>query len=130
FMYNKKLLAEAPKNTDDLLKLAKEETKDDKWGFVSNITDAYHSIPWIYGSKGEAINKDGIPGLSKSETINGIEFVKELMKYQPKNVDYAVMDGLFKEGKALSIVNGSWAIKDYSSNSNIDLGVELLPVVS
>ncbi|MGY5240042.1 sugar ABC transporter substrate-binding protein [Clostridium tertium] len=130
FMYNKKLLTEVPKNTDDLLKLAKEGTKDDKWGFVSNLSDAYHTMPWIYGYKGEAVSKDGVPGLSKPETINAIEFVKELMKYQPKNVDYAVMDGLFKEGKALSIVNGSWAIKDYSSNANIDLGVEVLPVIT
>lgn len=130
FMYNKKLLTEVPKTSDDLLKLAKEETKDGKWGFVSNVTDAYHTMPWIYGYKGEAISKDGVPGLSKTETIEGIEFVKELMQYQPKNVDYAVMDGLFKEGRALSIVNGSWAIKDYSSNSNIDLGIEVLPVIS
>ncbi|MCF0148020.1 MAG: extracellular solute-binding protein [Clostridium sp.] len=129
FMYNKKLLTEVPKNTDDLLKLAKEGTKDDKWGFVSNLTDAYHTMPWIYGFNGEALSKDGVPGLSKAETIEGIEFVKELMKYQPKNVDYSVMDGLFKEGKALAVVNGSWAIKDYSSNANVDLGVEVLPII-
>ena len=86
-------------------------------------------MPWIYGFNGEALSKDGVPGLSKAETIEGIEFVKELMKYQPKNVDYSVMDGLFKEGKALAVVNGSWAIKDYSSNANVDLGVEVLPII-
>lgn len=130
FMYNKKLLKEAPKTTDELLKLAKEETKGDMWGVVSNLVDAYHTMPWIYGFNGEAISNVAIPGLSNEGTIEGIKFVQELLKYQPKNLDYGVIDGLFKEGKALSIINGSWAIPDYSQNSNIDLGVEVLPIIN
>lgn len=130
FMYNKKLLATPPKTTDDLLKIAKENTKDGNWGFVTNTSDGYHMMPWIYGFNGYAISKDGAPGLSQAGTVDALNFIKDLTAYLPKNVDYQVVDGLFKEGKAASIVNGSWAIKGYKGIDKIDLGIEVLPVVS
>ncbi len=130
FMYNKKLLDKAPQNTDELLAMMKEKKQGDKWGFLDNIGDAYHAMPWIYGNKGFAIDKDGKPGLNSAEVEAALNFIKEMKPYLPKNIDYNVMDGLFKEGKAAAVMNGSWAIKDYKANKNIELGVELLPVIS
>lgn len=130
FMYNKKLLDKAPQNTDELLKLMKDKKQGDSWGFLANAGDAYHSIPWIYGSNGMVIDKEGKPKLNTAEVEDGVKLIKEMKEYLPKNMEYNIMDGLFKEGKAASIANGSWAIKEYKENKNIDLGVELLPTIT
>ena len=70
------------------------------------------------------------PGLNTEGTIEALKFIEQVKPYLPKNLDYPTMDGLFKEGKAVSIINGSWAIKDYLANDKIDLGISLIPAIS
>lgn len=130
FMYNKELLDTVPVNTDELLQMMKDKTKDEQWGFVHNVTDAYHVMAWIYGNGGYAIDEAGKPGLNTPGTIEALRLIGQMKPYLPKNVDYAVMDGLFKEGKAAAIINGSWAVGEYKENLGDNFGVATIPQIS
>ena len=129
-MYNKDLLEKAPENTDEILKLMAEKTNEEQWGFIGNVSDAYHMIPWIYGNGGYPINDQSVPGLDQKGMIETLKFVGAMKPYLPKNVDYGVMDGLFKEGNVAAIINGSWAISEYKEVLGDKLGVATIPTVS
>lgn len=125
---NTDLVKEVPKTTDDLLKFAKENTKGGKYGFVYPVKDAYFAMPWIYGFGGYSISKDGKPGLNDPSTIKAAEFIKELNKYMPKDVDYNVMISLFNEGKVGIMMNGPWAVGNV--DSKIKWSLATIPVIS
>lgn len=129
-MYNKKLLKTAPKTTNELLKIAKNGIKGDKWGFLYDVQAPYAQMAWIYGNNGYVLTPDAKPALNNPNTIQGLELVRKFMQYGPRNYDYTTADGLFKEGKVAVIMNGPWAINDYKASKKIDLGVELLPIIS
>lgn len=129
-MYNKKLLKKVPKTTDELLSIAKNGIKGDKWGFLYDVQTPYYQMPWINGNNGSVLTAQGKPTLNSPNTIQGIELVRKFMQYGPKNYDVTVADGLFKEGKVAITVSGPWSVNDYKNDKKIDLGIDLLPVIS
>jgi arabinogalactan oligomer / maltooligosaccharide transport system substrate-binding protein len=129
-MYNKKLLKAAPKTTDELLSVAKNGIKGDKWGFLYDVQAPYFQMGWIYGNNGSVLNASGMPKINEPNTIQALELVRKFMQYGPKNYDVSVADGLFKEGKVAVTINGPWSLNDYRNDKKIDLGVELLPIIS
>lgn len=141
-LYNKKLLPEAPQNTDEMIKVAKELTIDfdndgmpDQYGLVYNLNEPFFFAPWLGGFGGWPL--DGVtPTLNTPAMVGALQFVQDLKfvhKVVPVECDYDAADSLFKEGKAAMLVNGDWSISEYQSpevKANVDLGIARIPLIS
>jgi arabinogalactan oligomer/maltooligosaccharide transport system substrate-binding protein len=128
FMYNKKLMKVPPKTTDELLKFAKENTKNGTYGFVEQHSTAYYAVSWMHAFGGYVIDKDSKPGLNLKGTIDSLSYHKQFVQYQPADGDYNTMTTLFKEGKAASTINLPNLAAD-AKNSGIDVGYATMPTI-
>jgi len=133
-LYNKKLIAEAPKDTDELLAVGKKLTTGGNYALVWNQTEPFWLVPWLGGFKGKVFAEDGVtPTLNTPEMIATLKFLHDMKfdaKIVPPECDYDAADTLFKEGKAAMIINGDWSISGYVSVLGDDLGVARIPKVS
>jgi len=133
-LYNKKLIAEAPKDTDELFAVGKKLTTGGNYALVWNQTEPFWLVPWLGGFKGKVFAEDGVtPTLNTPEMIATLKFLHDMKfdaKIVPLECDYDGADTLFKEGKAAMIINGDWSISGYVSTLGDDLGVARIPKVS
>jgi len=133
-LYNKKLIAEAPKDTDELFSVGKKLTTGGIYALVWNQTEPFWMVPWLGGFKGKVFAEDGVtPTLNTPEMIATLKFLHEMKfdaKIIPPECDYDGADTLFKEGKAAMIINGDWSISGYVTALGDDLGVARIPKVS
>ncbi|MDI7247852.1 MAG: extracellular solute-binding protein [Bacillota bacterium] len=141
-LYNKKLIKTAPKDTDELIKVGKELTKDldkdgkpDQYGLVYNLNEPFWLAPWLGGFGGWPL--DGTkPTLNTPAMVDCLQFLHDLKfvhKIVPMEADYNAADSLFKEGKAAMIINGDWSLGAYQGDDvkkNVDLGVARIPKVT
>ncbi len=137
-IYNKKLLPEPPKNSDELIRLGAELTKDfdgngriDQWALVWNYTEPFFFIPFLGGFGGWVMDAEGNPTLNTPEAIHAFEFVKFLrdsVRMIPPESDYNSADVLFKEGRAAMLINGPWSWGGYS-DAGIDFGLTRIPKI-
>jgi arabinogalactan oligomer/maltooligosaccharide transport system substrate-binding protein len=132
-LYNKKLVPEPPKDTDELFKMGKELTKGDTYGLVWNQVEPFWLVPWLGGFKGKVFADDGVtPTLNTPEMVATLKFLHD-MKYDAKIIppesDYDAADALFKEGKAAMIINGDWSLGGYAGIEGLDFGVARIPKV-
>jgi arabinogalactan oligomer/maltooligosaccharide transport system substrate-binding protein len=141
-LYNKKIIKDAPKTTDELISVAKANTDAAKgtYGFVYNQTEPFWMVPWLGGFGGTVFKDDGkTPNLDTPEMVNTLKFLKDLKDQNivPSESDYNTADALFQEGKAAMIVNGDWSLSTYAGSTasvtatkNLELGVAPMPTVS
>jgi len=133
-LYNKKLIAEAPKDTDELFAVGKKLTDGEIYGLVWNQTEPFWMVPWLGGFKGKVFAEDGVtPTLNTPEMVATLKFLHDMKfdaKIVPPECDYDGADTLFKEGKAAMIINGDWSISGYVTALGDDLGVARIPKVS
>lgn len=135
-LYNKSLVPNPPKTTNELIDIAKRNTNAaaGSYGFVYNATEPFWLAPWLGGFGGRVFAADGVtPTLNTPEMVNTLKFLYDLEfthKVIPAESDYATMDTLFKEGKAAMIVNGDWSLSDYQGILGDNLGVAAIPTVS
>jgi len=133
-LYNKKLVAEAPKDTDELFTVGKKLTTVGNYALVWNQTEPFWLVPWLGGFKGKVFAEDGVtPTLGTPEMVATLKFLHDMKfdaKIVPPECDYDGADTLFKEGKAAMIINGDWSISGYVSALGDDLGVARIPKVS
>lgn len=132
-IFNKDLIKEAPKDTDELIAKGKELTKDGKYGLVYNQTEPFWAAPWLGGFGGAVFGPDGkTPTLNTPEMVNTMQFLADLKDKEqivPKESDYNGADTLFKEGKAAMIINGDWSLGEYKKTLGDKLGVAPIPMV-
>ncbi len=151
-VYNRRLIRDPPKTTDDLIALAVKNTLDEngdgqkeRYGLVWNFTEPFFGIPFLTGYGGwvfaepmpseAAAAKSGrpIPLLNSPEAIAAWQFMQSLRgkhAVTPTNCDYELADLLFKTGRAAMIINGDWSWADYIATPEIDAVVAVLPVVN
>lgn len=129
-IYNKSLVQNLPKDTNELVTLVDSITQGDTYGFVYNsgfyFTAGYFfaSGMKLFDSNNNAIVNQGDGG------VKTLTFLKNLAS-DPKFIvanDYGKADSLFKEGKAAMIINGPWAVGDYTKALGDKVGVAPMPV--
>jgi len=138
-LYNKDLVSEPPKTTDELIEMAKGLTKDedgdgepDQWGFAYNLNEPFWLAPWIGGFGGWPLNEKDEPDLGSEAVVKALQFVHDLKwvhKIVPVECDYNCADTLFKEGKAAMIINGDWSLGGYAEALGDKLGVAPIPEI-
>jgi arabinogalactan oligomer / maltooligosaccharide transport system substrate-binding protein/arabinogalactan oligomer / maltooligosaccharide transport system permease protein len=143
-VYNRRFIKTPPKTTDELVRLAVENTLDedgdgrkDRYGLVWNFTEPFFAVPFLTGYGAwvfeEPTTDPPVPALDTPESIAAYRFIKSLRdehRVVPANCDYELADSLFKTGRAAMIINGDWSWADYLDNPEIDAAVAVLPVVS
>jgi arabinogalactan oligomer / maltooligosaccharide transport system substrate-binding protein len=133
--YNKKFVPVPPKNTDEMIKMAKDLMASGKvqYGLVYNQVEPFWLAPWLGGFGGKVFAADGVtPTLNTPEMVKTLQFMADLKavhKIVPVECDYNAADTLFKEGKAAMIINGDWSLGDYSKILGANHGVAPIPQV-
>lgn len=137
--YNKSLVDKKPETMEDLMAIAKRDTKpaEDKYGFLMEAANFYYVYPFFSGNGGYVFaNEDGNYdisdiGLANEGSITGGKLVKSWFDngYIPKDLTPDIMNGLFKEGKVSTIINGPWMVREYGDALGDDLAAVPLPVL-
>jgi arabinogalactan oligomer/maltooligosaccharide transport system substrate-binding protein len=133
--WNKGLVGDAaPADTAALAAKAKELTTADKYGLVFNQTESFWLVPFLGGYNGSVFAADGkTPTLDTPEMTSALQLLydwKFTDKVMPKEADYNVADGMFKDGTAAMIINGDWAMGDYKKAIGDKLGVGPIPKIT
>ncbi|UOY92107.1 extracellular solute-binding protein [Ectobacillus sp. JY-23] len=140
FIYNKKLMPQAPKTMEELYTFSKGFTKDGKYGFLALWDNFYFANGVLSGMGGfvfggEAGNLDPTKlGLNNDGAVKGADYIAKWYKENlfPKGIigenGGAAMDALFNESKAAAVMNGPWAFQGYKT-AGIDYGVAPMPTL-
>lgn len=135
--FNRALVAEAPRDTEEWIRLAREQTVDvdgdgrpDRYGIVLNLSEPFWLVPWLGAYGGWVMDQNGDPTLDSPAMTRALEFFLRLQAEGviPEGCDYQLAETLFKEGDAAFIVNGPWAWKSYR-DAGIDVGLGVIPPV-
>ncbi|HOG48904.1 MAG TPA: extracellular solute-binding protein, partial [Anaerolineae bacterium] len=132
-LYNKDLVKEPPKDTAELVQVAKELTKGDVVGFAYNMTEPFWLVPWLGGFGGKVFDDAGNPTLNTDamkKTLQLLYDFKNTDKITPQECDYGCADTLFKDGKAAMIINGDWSLGDYVTALGDKLGTAPIPKIT
>jgi arabinogalactan oligomer/maltooligosaccharide transport system substrate-binding protein len=132
-MYNKDLLKAAPKDTDELVKLAPGLNAKGIATLVYSQNEPFWLVPWLGGCKGSVFAADGrTPTLDTPEMVKALTLLQDLKfkhKVLPAESDYNAADMMFKEGRAAMIITGDWALGEYRKTMGNRLGVARIPQV-
>lgn len=138
-LYNKKLLAHPPKNSDELIELGKKLTMDengdgkiDRFGLVFNYTEPFFFAPFIPAFGEPFMTANATPQLDTLSLRKTFQFILDLRdkhKIIPKECDYETANALFKQGKAAMLINGDWSWGDYKE-AQVDFGIARIPMIS
>jgi arabinogalactan oligomer / maltooligosaccharide transport system substrate-binding protein len=131
-MYNKKLVAKPPANTNELIALV-GKLPAGVYPMAYNQVEPFWLVPWLGGFKGVVFAADGkTPTLNTPAMINTLKLLKQLKDrgVVPPESDYSGAETLFKEGKAAMLINGDWSLVGYRDALGEDFGVARIPMVS
>jgi len=124
FWYNKELLPEAPKTTDELKALMEGGTP------VSISYGCYHHYGFFGSFGGKVFDDSWKVVADQGGVAEGMAYLNDLYQISktnswPKNDS----DGLapFSEGKVVAITNGNWAMGDYKKALGDKLAVAPIP---
>jgi len=132
--YNKDLVQTVPATFSDLLAYCQEvnDPKEETYGFLLNAKEADWIIPfiggyqdWIYDYDSGAISLDSEAML---QTLKFLEKVYKEDKLLPYDYEYEDINNAFLSGKAHMIINGSWAVNEYTE-AGLNFGVAKIPIV-
>ncbi len=125
FWYNKDMIKEAPKTTDDLKKLMESGTP------VAISSSCYH-VWGFYSAFGGKVFDDKFQFVTDQGTgmVDAMTYLNELYQIAKKNSwPTTDTDALapFTEGKVAAVTNGNWAMGDYKKALGDKLAVAPLP---
>jgi len=153
---NKDLIAECPADTDAWIAAAKKATGNGNYGIVYHQGESFWLVPWLGAFGGSVFGEDGATAtLNTQQMVDTLAFLKDLKWTEgvmPQEADYAVADGMFKNGApgattapaaslapsatpaptgvAASIINGDWTVGEYSKLFGDKLNICPIPQVT
>jgi len=137
-IYNKDLIAEAPKTFDDVFAFAEtfNDPSQHKYAFAWELQQFFYNFAFLASQGGYMFGDDNTNssdiGLNNDGAVAGAKFLQEIkQKLLPLNtgdIDFDIKKGLFLEGSLALDINGPWAIADYKA-AGLNFGVAPLPKV-
>ncbi|KGQ70327.1 sugar ABC transporter substrate-binding protein [Chelonobacter oris] len=136
-IYNKDLVAEAPKSWEDVAALDAELKKEGKNAVMWNLAEPYFTWPIIAADGGYAFKYENGQynvndvGVNNAGSQRGLQFVVDLVKTKVINADtdYAIAEAAFNKGQTALTINGPWAWGNIDK-SGINYGVAVLPTLN
>jgi arabinogalactan oligomer/maltooligosaccharide transport system substrate-binding protein len=132
-IYNKKMVAQPPKDTNELVAMAKKATDKaaGKFGLAYAYNDYYYHAALQNGFGGRVFEGASKPVLNAPENVKALDLMLRWL-YQdqilPAEPSTALITALFNEGKAAMVFNGPWFLGEIAKE--IDYGVAPLPKLS
>jgi len=131
-IYNKKLVTSPPKDSDELVAIAKKNTDKaaGRFGLAYAYSDYYYHAALQNAFGGYVFEAGAKPAINNPNNVKALEYLlKWLDKDQilPAEPSTALITALFNDGKAAMIFNGPWFLGEISKN--IDYGLALLPKI-
>ncbi|MFD1017813.1 extracellular solute-binding protein [Thalassobacillus hwangdonensis] len=137
--YNKSLVEETPETMEDLMAIAERDTNasEDKFGFLMEAANFYFTYPFLSGNGAYVFaNENGNYdisdiGLNNEGAVKGGELIQSWFDngYIPQDLTPDIMNGLFKEGKVSTVINGPWMVREYQDALGEDLVAAPLPLL-
>lgn len=133
--YNKSVINEPPKNTDDLIKII-NQLRYKKYIntniVVANLKEPFFIYPWLNSSGADLFNEKKAPVLNSKGVITTFQFIYEL-----KNYYKIILLDLNKEEFEKSILNnnitmiidGDWKFNYYQKILGDKFGVSSVPLI-
>jgi arabinogalactan oligomer/maltooligosaccharide transport system substrate-binding protein len=133
--YNKEVIADAPADTDAMIAVAHENSNPpDSYGILYRLDESFWLVPWLGGFGASVFADDGVtPTLNTPEVQAALQFMYDLKFTEgllPTECDYNCMNDGFKNGITPMIINGDWALGEYSGVFGDNLGVAPIPKVT
>lgn len=137
-LYNKKLVKEAPKTTDELIAIAKKHTNPaaKKHGLAMYQAEPFWFVTMLHGFGGKSLvkGKDGVKvTIDTPEMKKALQFLVDLKdkhKILPKECNYDCAKSMFMGENAPFYIIGDWEVNNMRKRFGKDLGVAPLPVIS
>jgi arabinogalactan oligomer/maltooligosaccharide transport system substrate-binding protein len=129
--YNTDLVKTAPKDTNEVYSVSAGMASG-TYG-LALLSNFYHPAGFLFGFGGQLFDDQNKCILSSPETVN---FLTWLGNFTTKpglfqQNDDAAISSLFKSGKAGMVVNGPWALGDYTGALGADkVAVAPIPLIS
>ncbi|MDV6373304.1 maltose ABC transporter substrate-binding protein [Deinococcus arenicola] len=134
-VYNKKLVPTAPKTWAEFLKVAQANTGNGKFGFLTDLSNAYQNYGvisafggYVFKNTGGTLNTKDI-GLANAGADKASGFLNDLRyKYNlvPEGVSGDVAKGAFNDGRLAMYLTGPWDMGDIKK-AGIDYGITTFP---
>ncbi len=131
--YNRDLLAEPPKNTDEMIEEAKKFTDHDakKFGLVYENGLLYYNAVWIYGFGGGLFDDERNSVFGQEANVKAMIFARDLLrkhKVMPEEISNTLVTSLFNGNQAAMVISGPWFRAEISPD--INYGVATHPVIT
>lgn len=131
-IYNKKLVTEPPRTTDEMIALGKRFTDAaaKSYGLVYENANFYHHAAWMHGFSGRVFDASGNISLDTEAVAKSMTFARELRSVHgivPEDVSSILVTSLFNSGKAAMVINGPWFLGEIEAG--VDYGVAVLPSI-
>jgi arabinogalactan oligomer/maltooligosaccharide transport system substrate-binding protein len=129
-IYNKKLVKAPPKDTAELVKVAKSLTDkaSGRYGLAYAYTDYYYHAALQNGFDGGAFSSGSKPALNSKANLSAIELLLRWVdkdQIMPGEPSVALITALFNEGKTGMVFSGPWFLGEIAKE--IDWGLAPLP---
>jgi arabinogalactan oligomer / maltooligosaccharide transport system permease protein len=131
--YNTRLVKQAPTTTDELIRVATEQTNagEGRYGLAYEAANFYMHAPWMFGFGGKIFDAKGELALSSPEVAASLRFARRLvvdLKIVPEDASGALVGTLFNEQKAAFVISGPWFLGEI--NKDVPYALAALPKVS
>lgn len=131
--YNKALISEPPKTTDELIALATglSDPEHGKYGLAYQADNFYFHGAWLHGFGGRVFGEDGTPRLDTDAFLKSLDLVQDLVlrrRIVPQESTSALVTRLFNEGSVGMVINGPWFLGEI--DPSVVFGIANLPTVS
>jgi arabinogalactan oligomer/maltooligosaccharide transport system substrate-binding protein len=132
-IYNKKLIKTPPKDTNEMIAMAKKNTdiKQNKFGLVYEIGLTYYNSAWLFGYGGGIFDQNDNPIVNSPGNVKALAFVYDLYRNQnimPDEITNTLVTTLFNQGQAAMVISGPWFLGEIEKG--VDFAVALLPMIS
>jgi ABC-type glycerol-3-phosphate transport system substrate-binding protein len=131
-LYNKKLVDNVPRTSDELIVAARQQTGGDRYGLVAGWAEPRWLAAWLAGFGGAALAADGAPSLDTPQMVSALNLLKELRPSGPPPPStYREGARLFRQGRAAFALDGDWSLEGYHDYTDtLDLGIAPMPLVA
>jgi arabinogalactan oligomer / maltooligosaccharide transport system substrate-binding protein len=130
-LYNRALVEQPPRTTDDLIVQSRAHAAGDNYGLVAGWAEPRWLLAWLAGFGGAPLNADGQPTLDTPQMLSALNLLKELrVAGPPAPSTYEAGVKLFRQGRAAFALDGDWSLAHYRVYSDtLDMGIAALPTI-
>ncbi|MEO7911387.1 MAG: extracellular solute-binding protein [Roseiflexaceae bacterium] len=130
-LYNRALVAQPPRTTDDLIVQSRARDSGENYGLVAGWAEPRWLLAWLAGFGGALLGTDGQPTLDTPQMLSALNLLKELrVAGPPAPSTYEAGVKLFRQGRSAFALDGDWSLDRYRVYSDtLDLGIAALPSI-